>query len=76
MILLILIPARPESLKAAAKTKIQEDLLTEGLEIDLREGSYTDALLSEAAYQVYQAIMLAPDLMAAAVPTDGRRISY
>lgn len=60
----------PESLKAVAKTKIQEDLIAEGLEIDLREGSYTDALLSEAAYQVYQAIMLAPDLMAAAVPTE------
>lgn len=60
----------PESLKAAAKTRIREDLLAEDLEIDLREGSYTDALLSEAAFQVYQAIMLAPDLMAAAVPTE------
>lgn len=60
----------PESLKADAKTKIRQTLQQSGLEIDLREGSYTDALLSEAAYQVYQAIMLAPDLMAAAVPTE------
>lgn len=62
----------PESLKAAAKEKILEDLQTASLEIDTREGSYTDALLSEAAYMVYNAIMTAPDLMAAAVPTaDG-----
>lgn len=56
----------PESLKAAAKEKILEDLQTASLEIDTREGSYTDALLSEAAYMVYNAIMTAPDLMAAA----------
>ena len=60
----------PESLKADAKVKIRQTLLKTGMEIDMREGSYTDALLSEAAYQVYQAIMLAPDLMAAMVPTE------
>ena len=62
----------PESLKADAKSKILETLQAGGLEIDTREGSYTDALLSEAAYMVYQALMTAPDLMAAAVPAaDG-----
>lgn len=63
----------PESLKAAAKEKILEDLQTASLEIDTREGSYTDALLSEAAYMVYNAIMTAPDLMAGGRTDGGRR---
>ena len=62
----------PESLKAAAKEKILEDFADGQSGDRYPGGSYTDALLSEAAYMVYNAIMTAPDLMAAAVPTaDG-----
>ena len=39
----------PERLKADAKSRLLETLQAAGLEIDTREGSYTDALLSEAA---------------------------
>lgn len=62
----------PESLKTEAKQKIKATLEAQGMEIDLREGSYTDALLSEGAMQVYKAYMLAQNLMAVAVPVaDG-----
>lgn len=58
----------PESVKAEAKAMVAAALAESGQEIDLREGSYTDALLSAGAYQVYKAVQLAPDLLAAAVP--------
>ncbi len=58
----------PESIKAEAKALIAEALAQTGQEVDLREGSYTDALLSAGAYQVYKAVQLAPDLLAAAAP--------
>ena len=58
----------PESLKAAAKEKIQTALSSAGLSIDLREGSYTDALISECAYLVYRSIQYSRSLMDAAVP--------
>ena len=58
----------PESLKAAAKEKIQTALSSAGLSIDLREGSYTDALISECAYIVYRSIQYSRSLMDAAVP--------
>lgn len=66
----------PESLKAEAKEKIRATLEAQEMEIDLREGSYTDVLLSEGAMQVYKAYMLAQDLVAVAVPTadGGRRL--
>lgn len=60
----------PASIKAETKTAIQTALTAQGLEIDLREGSYTDALLSEGAAQVYKAYMLAQSLLAAAVPSE------
>lgn len=60
----------PERLKAQAKDRINATLEGTGQTVDLREGSYTDILLSEGAYQVYKAYMLAQDLLAAAVPGE------
>lgn len=60
----------PERLKAQAKAQISAALESTGQMVDLREGSYTDILLSEGAYQVYKAYMLARDLLAAAVPSE------
>ncbi len=58
----------PESIKAEAKQRISSDLEASGLTVDLREGSYTDVLLSECAYRVYKAMMYARSLLDAAVP--------
>lgn len=58
----------PESIKAETKAKISSSLLDTGLQVDMREGSYTDILISEAAYQIYKACMLAQDILSAAVP--------
>lgn len=60
----------PEKLKAQAKERINTALEGTGQTVDLREGSYTDILLSEGAYQVYKAYMLARDLLEAAVPDE------
>lgn len=60
----------PESVKAEAKEQVAAALAGQGLTVDLREGSYTDALLSAGAYQIYKAVQLAADLLAAAVPGE------
>lgn len=60
----------PEQLKVQAKQRINTALEGTGQTVDLREGSYTDILLSEGAYQIYKAYMLARDLLAAAVPGE------
>lgn len=46
----------PESLKAAMKQGLAES----GVSVDTREGSYTDLLYSQAAYQIYRGVGLSP----------------
>ena len=55
----------PESLKEQMKTALQAS----GVAVDMREGSYTDPLLSPAAYQIYKLYAYFPTLLAAAVPS-------
>mgnify|MGYP005774844781 FL=1 len=57
--------ATPESIKAEMAARLQEN----GLDVDMREGSYTDLLFSEAAYQIYKGLSYHPTLLAAAVPS-------
>lgn len=45
-------------------------LKEKGLDVDTREGSYTDLLFSEAAYQIYKGLSYHPTLLAAAVPSE------
>ena len=54
----------PESIKAELVSR----LTAAGLDIDTREGSYTDLIYSEAAYQIYKAWQQLRVLLAAAVP--------
>lgn len=54
----------PETVKA----ELMSRLTAAGLDIDTREGSYTDLLYSEAAYQIYKAWQQFQVLLAAAVP--------
>lgn len=56
----------PESVKA----ELVGRLSASGLDIDTREGSYTDLLYSEAAYQIYKAWQQFRVLLAAAVPGE------
>lgn len=56
----------PESLKAAMKQGLAES----GVPVDTREGSYTDLLYSQAAYQIYRGLAYHPTLLAAAVPSE------
>ena len=58
--------ATPESIKAEMVRRLAE----RGLDVDTREGSYTDLLFSEAAYQIYRGLAYHPTLLAAAVPSD------
>ena len=58
----------PESIKAELVSR----LTAAGLDIDTREGSYTDLIYSEAAYQIYKAWQQLRVLLAAAVPGPGR----
>jgi uncharacterized phage protein gp47/JayE len=55
----------PESLK----TEMKASLAAGGVSVDTREGSYTDLLLSTAAYQIYKLYAYFPTLLAAAVPS-------
>ena len=57
--------ATPESLKAEMAAHLAE----KGLDVDTREGSYTDLLFSEAAYQIYKGLSYHQTLLAAAVPS-------
>ena len=57
--------ATPESLKAEMAARLAE----KGLDVDTREGSYTDLLFSEAAYQIYKGLSYHQTLLAAAVPS-------
>lgn len=59
------IEATPESLKAEMASR----LAAKGLDVDMREGSYTDLLYSEAAYQLYKGLSYHQTLLAAAVPS-------
>lgn len=59
------IEATPESLKA----EMARRLAAQGLDVDMREGSYTDLLYSEVAYQLYKGLSYHPTLLAAAVPS-------
>lgn len=59
------IEATPESLKAEMASR----LAAKGLDVDMREGSYTDQLYSEAAYQIYKGLSYHQTLLAAAVPS-------
>lgn len=54
----------PETVKA----ELMSRLTAAGLDIDTREGSYTDLIYSEAAYQIYKAWQQFQVLLAAAVP--------
>ena len=56
----------PESIKAEMVQRLKE----KGLDVDTREGSYTDLLFSEAAYQIYKGLSYHPTLLAAAVPSE------
>lgn len=56
--------ATPESLRAAMMARLAE----KGLDVDIREGSYTDLLYAEAAYQIWRGLAYHPTLLAAAVP--------
>lgn len=56
----------PESVKAEMLSRMAEA----GLTADTREGSYTDLLLSEAAYQYYKAWAMYKVALAAAVPSE------
>lgn len=55
----------PETLKAEMIRHLKES----GLEVDVREGSYTDQLYSEVAYQIYKGLSYHATLLAAAIPT-------
>ena len=55
----------PESLKAEMAQRLAE----KGLDVDMREGSYTDLLYSEAAYQIYKGLQYHSTLLAAGVPS-------
>lgn len=48
--------ATPESLRAAMMARLAE----KGLDVDTREGSYTDLLYAEAAYQIWAGAGLSP----------------
>lgn len=54
----------PETIKA----ELMSRLAASGLEVDTREGSYTDLIYSEAAYQIYKTWQQFQVLLAAAVP--------
>ena len=56
----------PESVKAEMMSRLAEM----GVQADTREGSYTDLLLSEAAYQYYKAWAQYKTALAAAVPGE------
>ena len=56
----------PESVKAELVSRIAAS----GLDVDTREGSYTDLIYSEAAYQIYKAWQQFQVLLAAAVPGE------
>lgn len=56
----------PETIKA----ELMSRLAAAGLDIDTREGSYTDLIYSEAAYQIYKAWQQFRVLLAAAVPGE------
>lgn len=56
----------PESIKAGARAELE----AAGLDIQMREGSYTDLLLSEAAYQIFRAFAVFPSLLSAAIPGE------
>lgn len=58
--------ATPESLRAAMMARLAE----KGLDVDTREGSYTDLLYAEAAYQIWRGLAYHPTLLAAAVPSQ------
>lgn len=52
------------------KRLMSQNLASRGLDVDMREGSYTDLLYSEAAYQIYKGLSYHPTLLAAAVPSS------
>lgn len=56
----------PESLK----TEMRTQLAKAGLDVDTREGSYTDLLYSAAAYQIYKLYTQFPRLLSAAIPSE------
>lgn len=59
------IAATPESLKA----EMAKRLAAKGLDVDMREGSYTDQIYSEVAYQLYKGLSYHQTLLAAGVPS-------
>ena len=56
----------PEAIKAEMARRLAE----QGLDVDTREGSYTDLIYAEAAYQIYKGLSYHPTLLAAAVPSE------
>lgn len=56
----------PESVKAEMLRRLGEA----GVQADTREGSYTDLLLSEAAYQYYKTWSMYKVALAAAIPSE------
>lgn len=55
----------PETLKAEMAARLAES----GMDVDTREGSYTDQIYSEVAYQIYKGLSYHPTLLAAAIPS-------
>lgn len=56
----------PESLKS----KMLQDLTVKGAEIDTREGSYANTLVSVAAYQLFKLYQQFPSLLSMAFPDE------
>nr|WP_317324453.1 baseplate J/gp47 family protein [uncultured Flavonifractor sp.] len=61
-------PLNAEVTPERIKAELMARLSASGLEIDTREGSYTDLIYAEAAYQIYKAWQQLRVLLAAAVP--------
>ena len=60
----------PEGLRREMGRGILEALAAAGQPpVDIREGSFVDILLAEASLQIYEALTLIPNVLAAAVPT-------
>lgn len=60
----------PESIKA----EMLAELANEGVEVDVREGSYSNILVSQAAYQTWKLYQRLPALLAMAVPDENSGI--
>ena len=56
----------PEAIKA----EMLADLQVKGVDVDHREGSYANTLVSVAAYQLYKLYQLFPSLLSMAFPDE------